>query len=77
MAAVLEKIGWSEEVEMLAKLIAVVKSHLDKKSYSWETFLPQKYVEYAKHMNVDAISTASVKSSLDLLNKVNKQCLKK
>ncbi len=43
VGSILEKMGWSDETEMLARIHATLRSAVEKRSIRWEDCLPVKY----------------------------------
>lgn len=61
MAALLEKMGWSDETEMLARLYALIAEGIFKTRHSWEQCLPVKYRSTASYSIVTEQSAADIR----------------
>jgi hypothetical protein len=62
MAALLEKMGWSDETEMLARLYALIAEGIFKTRFSWEQCLPIKYRSTASYSIVKEQTAAEIRS---------------
>ena len=60
IAAVLERIGWSDEVEVLANIRADILAKLTGKQVRWEDCLPFKYQAAANYSIVKEQSQADI-----------------
>lgn len=53
MASIQDKIGWSDETEVLCKVACILTVGLLKnKNTTWEDFLPRNYQDTAKYSEV-------------------------
>lgn len=65
---------WSDEVEMLAKLLAVLREVIYGKARKWQEHLPQRFITSATYAEVPTVDqqkqvTRSLSSYLDTLAK--------
>lgn len=68
MAAFEEKIGWSDETEMLARLMSLLYKKFFDKTVSWEECLPVKYRGAALYSVVEDQTDADVQQLVGQLN---------
>lgn len=58
----LEKVGWSDETEMLAKVLRLLTKHFFGEARSWEHYLPAKYVGAATYSANTDMTQAQIRA---------------